>query len=70
MGRERLGFAPVNDVEQIDVVVPGANLDNKSDTAKVSSFFSMAMQLKLNSQILNDLVQLLSRTSNILRKPS
>jgi hypothetical protein len=70
MGRERLGFAAVNDVEQIDIVVPSSNLNNRIVTAKVSSFLSIAMQLRLNSHILNDLVQLFSKTSNILRKPS
>lgn len=70
MCRERLRFAAVDDVEDVDIVVPCANLNNENYTANTSSDFSITIELRLNSQILKDFVQFFSRTSNIFKNPS
>ena len=70
MGGEGLRFAAVNDVEYVDIVIPCPDLDRGMLTANTSSDLSMTMELRLNSQILNDLVQFFYTTSNIFRKPS
>lgn len=57
---EGLGLAAVDDVEDVDVVVPGSDLDRGGSTAKTSSDLSITMALRLNSQILKDLVQFFS----------
>ena len=59
MSREGLRFAAVNDVEDVDVIVPCPDLNEEASTAKTSSDLSITIVLRLNSQILNDFVQLL-----------
>lgn len=66
----RLWFTAIYDIEDINIVIPCTNLANKIITAKTSSAFSMTIELKLNSHILKDFVQLFSKTSNIFKKPS
>ena len=70
MCRERLRFASVDDVEDVDIIIPGADLYKAIFTAKTSSDFSMTIALRLNSQILKDFVQFFSTTSNIFKNPS
>lgn len=59
VSREGLRFAAVNDVEDVDVIVPCPDLNEEASTAKTSSDLSITIVLRLNSQILNDFVQLL-----------
>jgi hypothetical protein len=70
VGGEGLRLAAVHDVEDVNVVVPGSDLNEGRVTAKTSSDLSITIELRLNSQILKDFVQLLSITSNIFKKPS
>jgi hypothetical protein len=70
VGGEGLRLATVNNVKYINIVIPCTNLHKLMLTAKTSSDLSMTIELRLNSQILNDLVQFFYTTSNILRKPS
>ncbi len=70
MSSIRLWFTAVNNVKDINIVVPCTNLTSKISTANTSSAFSITIELKLNSQILNDFVQLFSKTSNIFKNPS
>jgi hypothetical protein len=70
MGREWLGFATIDDIKDVDVVVPGTDLNKAILTAKTSSDLSMTIELKLNSHILKDFVQFFSKTSKIFKKPS
>lgn len=66
----RLRFTAIYDIKDINIVVPCANLTSKRITANTSSGFNITIELRLNSQILKDLVQLLSKTSNIFKNPS
>lgn len=70
MSSIRLRFTAIYNIEDINIVIPCANLTNKIITAKTSSAFSITIELKLNSQILNDFVQLFSKTSKIFKNPS
>jgi hypothetical protein len=45
---ERLGFAAVDNVKDIDIVVPGSDLNRANCTANTSSDLSITMELKLN----------------------
>lgn len=66
----RLRFTAIYNIKDINIVIPCTNLTYQIITAKTSSAFSITIELKLNSQILNDFVQLFSKTSKIFKNPS